>query len=333
METTAREKFINFDELQDVILHIDGGGAVAEVGASTTEAAVSSTGSSNENDVNHLKKELARLKKENAEKDQKILLLENDPPGSRHRRSAAEPPPQESTADLLKKLAQMGEHCDTKPPSLRPFDPSKMSIKTYVDTLKGFFKAYPTMTRDMCISNVTLALSDPYLSNWLLVIESDVTKAKDMQILLKEFQDAVCIEDASLSSNLFFNRQQKSNEDARSFGNNLFILARSAFGSLSPTELKTRVKEKFLRGLREPIGRNVRQLLPATYEDAVRFATAAESELDKSQEVMEINTAEEETDFYESDEEENEEFENERKEMRQCYRCGQRGHLARSCKY
>ena len=98
METTARDKDISLDELQDVILHIDGGGTVAETGASTTEAPVSSTGSSNENDVNHLRKQLARLKKENAEKDQKILLLENDPPRSRHRHSAAEPPPQESTA-------------------------------------------------------------------------------------------------------------------------------------------------------------------------------------------------------------------------------------------
>ena len=79
VETTAREKFINFDELQDVILHIDGGGAVAEVGASTTEAAVSSTGSSNENDVNHLRKELARLKKENAEKEQKFCSLKMIP--------------------------------------------------------------------------------------------------------------------------------------------------------------------------------------------------------------------------------------------------------------
>ena len=79
MGTTAREKFINFDELQDVILHIDGGGAVAEVGASTTEAAVSSTGSSNENDVTHLRKELARLKKENAEKEQKFCSLKMIP--------------------------------------------------------------------------------------------------------------------------------------------------------------------------------------------------------------------------------------------------------------
>ena len=82
--------------------------------------------------------------------------------------------------------------------------------------------------------------------------------------------------------------------------------------------------------MREPIGRNVRQLLPATYEDAVRFATAAESELDRSQGVMEITMEEEENDFYEGDEE-NEEYESERKEMRQCYRCGQRGHLARNC--
>ena len=34
-----------------------------------------------------------------------------------------------------------------------------------------------------------------------------------------------------------------------------------------------------MRGLHEPIGKNVRQLLPATYEDAVRYATAAEAEL------------------------------------------------------
>ena len=174
----------------------------------------------------------------------------------------------------------------------------------------------------MCISNVTLSLSDPYLSNWLIVVQNDAAKAKDIKTLHSEFVEVAFIEDSSLSSNIFYNRRQHADEDARSFGKNLFSLARTAFGSLDPVQLKLRVKEKFLRGLQEPVGRRVRQLLPATYEDAVRFATAAESELEDSN-VMEITDANDQ-DYFSM-------MENGKRDNRICFKCRKVGHIARFC--
>ena len=160
------------------------------------------------------------------------------------------------------------------------------------------------------------------MSNWLIVVEDDAAKAKDIKTLLSEFVEVAFIEDSSLSSNIFYNRRQHADEDARSFGNNLFSLARTAFGSLDPVQLKLRVKEKFLRGLQEPVGRRVRQLLPATYEDAVRFATAAESELEDSN-VMEITDVNEQ-DYFNM-------MENGKRDNRVCFKCREVGHIARFC--
>ena len=156
---------------------------------------------------------------------------------------------------------------------------------------------------------------------------------------------------------IFFNRRQKPEEDARAYGNSLFTLARSAFDKLGPEELKNRVKDRFLRGLREPVGRKVRQLLPSTYETAVKYATAAEGELDTGRDaarVMDItpvgkrelgkprftgkiptprNYPERKFNNFKPNPPEGRNTPNpeKRRETRRCFKCQKVGHISRNC--
>ena len=110
--------------------------------------------------------------------------------------------------------------------------------------------------------------------------ELDTAQSKTIFELLDEFSKAAFIEDATLNSTVFFSRNQLPNETCREFSNNLWALARSAFGNtLENAQLKQRVKERFLTGLRAPIGARVRTQLPSTFEEAVRLAVAQEAEL------------------------------------------------------
>ena len=130
-----------------------------------------------------------------------------------------------------------------------------MPIKTYVDALQEVFRAYPSLERGVAVSQVILSLPEPYLSSFLLVNDLDRDKAKDIGALLKEFGEATFVENETLASSLFSKRNQLPQEDANEYGNVLFTLARNAFSKTFDNEqLKRRVLERFIFGLREPVG-------------------------------------------------------------------------------
>ena len=333
------------------VLHAVGDAAATGPDANAAHGNGNGNGPAASSEVNRLKEENARLKREKTQFEDRISSLEAEIPRNRHRRSTGNNQA-ESNAELLKKLASMETQRTASPPRLSYFDPTRMSLKTYVDSLQITVKAYPGVPKDIWVSKITLALSDPYLSSWLIIIQNDANKTKSVKEMLDEFLQATFIEDSSLSSSIFFNRRQRPEEDARTFGNALFTLARSAFDNLAPDELKIRVKEKFLRSLREPVGSKVRQLLPSSYEDAVKYATAAEGELDTAR-VMDITPVGRREmgkprytgkmpssrnygnkRFGEDKNKGPKQYENKNKdtkETRRCFKCGRVGHIARNC--
>ena len=67
---------------------------------------------------------------------------------------------------------------DNHYPKLPTFDSAAMSIKTWVDALIEVFNAYPNLSRGIAVSQVILALREPMLSSFLMVVETDRTKQK-----------------------------------------------------------------------------------------------------------------------------------------------------------
>ena len=128
---------------------------------------------------------------------------------------------------------------DRSPPKLPVFEPSTMSIRTYVDAVIQILSAYPDLTRDVALSQVILALREPYLSNLLLVNDLDAQKTKTIKDLLLELKEVTSIENESLSSSLFSKRSQAPNEDANAYGNALLTMARDAFGKTDERAIET----------------------------------------------------------------------------------------------
>ena len=230
-----------------------------------------------------------------------------------------------------------------------------MSIRTYVDAVIQILSAYPELERDVALSQVILALREPYLSNLLLVNDLDKNKEKTVNELLMELKNVTSIENESLSSSLFSKRSQLPNEDANAYGNALLTMARDAFGkTLTNEQLKKRVLERFIFGLREPIGSRVRIQLPKTYNEALMLATVIESEFSRTRihATEQLRVREQARPRYQgklpnvrqiperrynnygkrpSTRPINTVHNVETTETRRCYRCSKVGHLARAC--
>ena len=166
-------------------------------------------------------------------------------------------------------------------------------------------------------------------------------------------KEVTLIENESLSSSLFSKRSQAPNEDANAYGNALLTMARDAFGkTLTNEQLKRRVLERFIFGLREPVGSRVRIQLPKSYNEALMLATVIESEFSRTRihavdqlknremarprfqgrvpTVRNIN----EKKFYPGRRPHNRQpnvHNVDTSEQRRCYQCQKIGHLARAC--
>ena len=198
----------------------------------------------------------------------------------------------ESTADIMARIEKLygsKGQANSQPPKLPPFDASAMGLKTWIDALAEVFSAYPNLDRRIAVSQVILALKEPLLSTFLMIIEADTDKQKGILELLKDFADNAFVENNRLNTSLFSQRSQLSNESVEEFHNSLTTLARNAFSSqLNNDQIKSRIMERFLSGLREPIGSKVRTQLPKTLKDALMLSTVIESEFNKTRQVYAI---------------------------------------------
>ena len=108
------------------VLHAVGDAAATGPDANAAHGNGNGNGPAASSEVNRLKEENARLKREKTQFEDRISSLEAEIPRNRHRRSTGNNQA-ESNAELLKKLASMETQHTASPPRLSYFDPTRMS--------------------------------------------------------------------------------------------------------------------------------------------------------------------------------------------------------------
>ena len=191
----------------------------------------------------------------------------------------------ETVDEILDRMREKGAKLfkdSNSTPKLPSYDASAMSIKTWVDALIEVFSAYPNLGRGVAVSQVILSLKEPQLSSFLMTVDADTDKQKSIQQLLTEFVDRTYVENQTMNAQMFARRSQLPDEPSETYGNTLVTLGRNAFTkTLNNEQIMRRVFERFVSGLREPIGSRVRMQLPENYRQALQIASVVENEFSR----------------------------------------------------